>query len=405
MKKAMLAGMVVVLMLGLAACGSSGSGSGTDADPSFASVSELPRITAPVVSASANSLSANVLKADVGMSLGSISESDFSTSSSMSACENFNHIKSAISAAAQADLILCYIQGLNYDDVVVDDGEYHAFGLDLSEDGEEEGASPDHVRFKIARDDAGSITEFELFACRNGAIMEYLRQAIDGNAVTITEKGQFASDGGGSGQHQADVVGTLNADGEYISKSVTVRDVNNMPGGGSHSGMFTIDQDASLFTTNGFQNGNWIFDGNSGSYEDRAACLSEVIDANPAGAEYDIGLLAVGDGACKVAHDNSSNIAGSDDVWTQTFEEAEGYLGDSPFSSDVSMLDIFPVADETLPVVEAVVIDLSDIDYACDGEEEALIAGDNQEMKAACLNYDLGHNWIDCWNTIDPMVE
>lgn len=400
------------LMLGLAACGGSSSSSDDSSDSAALSdVSSLPKATSPVVGADGSlsvlpkSLSARSVSK---LNLGDYDEFDFS-GSSRAACEAGNVLKEAVSAAAQGDLILCYVQNIaqqnidsgNLADNNVDiyDGEFHVFTLAFDESEEDDGQGPSKVRMKITKDADGNISDFVMQACSTDSQSEYLHQAISGTDFTMTSKGLYDGGGGSTGTHQVSVTGTLNSSGQFTGKTISISSSYSAGDGGAGSSEGTVTQDATTFTFSGSQAGEW----GNGTYENRLYFESAVDDTNTDLDSYDIGLLGYGAGAVQGAFEGTydGNDDGDTDDENETYTDdgfAEAW--DADMTQEESNDFSAGVAAATLP--EAV----GEVSLSFDGDEAyADCAADDAEVELTvdmagldteCSALTLGHEWTDC---------
>jgi hypothetical protein len=345
--------------------------------------------------------------------------------------------KSAIQNAAQGDLVLCYVKNTfpvylsqTESEIDIADGEYHVFDLDFTgldfeepQGGEppalEEGApqgeedpsemdGPDHVKFKIVKNDDGFITGFEMFACEGGEQVEYLNQSIDGADFSMTSKGTHSGGEGASNEYETTVSATLNSNNEFIdSKEIVMKFIGSFEAS-EQWGIMRYNQMVDSATLTGFMNGTFSDGIEEQSFTNQVVGSTQLLDGNAEGAAYDIGLLALGDGAVKFMMHG--------DAWHD--EGSEAWLGDtiaatdtSDFLNDVQAADLPEETQPTLSFAEGQ-------SYGCDETAETTIvfadlfnnapsasesAGDAEEFEEhqegfqACMNLQLQHNWINCW--------
>ncbi|OVE80613.1 hypothetical protein BVY03_05780 [bacterium K02(2017)] len=176
---------------------------------------------------------------DDGMSFSGTSQSDFEalgSDMSVAACEMFNTTKTAITSAAQGDLIQCYVT-TTFDNIAASngidiyDGEYHVFALSFTgssfDEEEEDSGGPSKIKFKVVRDEtSGTITQFEMFSCGDqGATDEqsmYLNQTILGSAFNMETinigSGSQGDSGTANWKDRTTVAGTLNSSGSFVDQ-------------------------------------------------------------------------------------------------------------------------------------------------------------------------------------------
>lgn len=405
MKRMVMVGFLGLAAVGLAACGSSSSGS-SSSTPEITTVDQLPRATSPVVSSGSGSISQPKgmgAKATTGIVLGELSNSTFEQGQSMGLCEAANHVREAIGAAAQADLILCYVQNIVAADSsgqlsTIYDGNYHSFGLNIS--GAEEG-SPDHVKMRITKS-GNVITGFEMFACASGSQQEYLSQTISGTELSMVGKGIFTSQQG-TGRHSVEVTGTLNSTGYFTSKTITLDNYGTWSNYLSWNEA-SVTQYADKLIYDGYDAGGF----SGGSFSNRIYAQTQLIDPNSSASNssYDIGLIAVGDGAANTYLKNVFNSQ----IWEPGYSDG-GWNGDSKLDDDAVVLpgtnttwlsqveNTQPTAAATShPTIEFTASQT----YTCDGTEEVQVTANETTLATACDKFNLGHNWVDCYNTIQP---
>lgn len=392
---------VSLFIFGTIHCGGGDGGSSDDSSGSgISSIGDLPHATDPVVGSGGSSL---IKSAVTGIGLGSMDSSTFDADSSIAACEMSNRFKEGITSAANGDKILCYVQNVveANSDVAVDpyDGSFHVFGLDFG-DAEGEEAGPSKVRMKIVRDADGNITEFVMYACGDSGSedeqSEYISQTIDADGnFAMVSKGMFEGDDGWSGSHQVEVTGTLNASGQFTGeKVIELASTWSGSGGDDGSGEATMTQASDSVTYNGWESGSYSGDGGDGTFENRVYAAAELIDGNSGDDAYDIGLLAVGDGAAHAILNGSfgGDEWGPDDV-------VQGWNGDTTEEDADAAADyITAVEDQTPAAIGEVAIAFEgDEVYDCADEVEATVSVDTDALDAACSNLDLGYEWINCW--------
>ncbi|MFH1831002.1 MAG: hypothetical protein ABH871_09550 [Pseudomonadota bacterium] len=400
----------------LAACGgSSSSGGGTGDTPTFTSLSDLPKATSPMASAAAQVVADVSKAATTGMNLATTTADFFSADSSRGACEVFNLVKEGISSAAQADMILCFTSYMNSQDsfqgltdangsaIDIYDGEWHIFNLSIESDN----GAPDRVKMRISKNDAGSITSFEMFMCSlvNNTLVqnEYTGQTISGASLSMRGLGQF-TDANGSGWHSVDVTGTLNADGYFTEKVIAVRNKGNWGGGmGWEEG--TLTQTPGSFHFSGYRAGSWNENGDSGTHQEAGYSLGEMLGDT----STNIAQLAMGDGAVKYSSQGTyNNEYGQGTYGPDTGVDA--WLGDTGLPVDPVTDSLFynTASDGDLPTVQTTEIAFAfaaNETWDCTDDVGVgivdLPASSQANMDAACSAYMFNHNWINCWEIIE----
>ncbi len=364
------------------------------------------------------------------MPLGTLTSSDFDEGSSVAACEMYNMTKHAISSSVQGDLIQCYVANMVAPAVEHDlldsdlyDGEYHVLSLDftgaLSEGEGEGGGGPDKIKMKVEKDADGNITSFEMFACQDGTQNMYLLQTIDGTDfnMVVKESSTRAFGEGVNRTHQQHVIveGTLNEDGQFVDsadgeatpKRIYMR-FNNSTDDDSEDfyGSFDFHQYSDHATLDGTMSGSHMFGDTETTFTNVLFSSMQLLDGNTDGEDYDIGLLALGDGAATQRHFGTFGGVSYGDSTPQI----EAWLGDtiaaledpvdSAFYTDVSSI--------TLEAQEAAVFEFETAEQMdCTAAAEASIAlADVNEAAgvdnvfAACSTLEMNHSHIDCYQLI-----
>lgn len=415
---------ILALVLGTAffaiSCGGSSSSDDGDADanPAFTSLSDLPSSLTRVVSEdTAASISRSGIKlnraATTGLPLGTTTSANFDADSSMAACETFNQVKSAIGQAAQGDNILCYIQAMNtaiaatgsdaWDGIDIYDGSYHVFNMNSDGLGYEEGQGPpDKVKMKITKDTNGYITDFEMYSCKDDVQDMYIHQSI-GSDGTFTMDNYMNYDGGTStGSNVTHVAGTVDSSGLFVgSKTIDVEYINSWTGEGDETGesesMMTFVQSEDSGTMSGFMNGT----GGTCTFVNQAYGYFQMIDANALDTtDYDIGLLALGDGATKYAL--SSTCEGQPETWTST--GIDSWDGDSKGSVEDNDYTTAATAATAPDVEDVVAHTFGGNTWNCTDTAEGDIVmgelfteGNTPEDQCEQLDWE----WINCWEIIE----
>lgn len=412
MKKTMVVAASLLMVIGfMAGCGSSGSSSSDT--PNITTVDSLPRATSPVVSGTSGSISAKDVSLEkasavTGVNLKNMSSSTFGRTSSMDLCQAANQTKQVIENAAMADMILCNIQTIVANDTTgqlatIYDGNYHVFGLSASGG---DGETPDHVKAKITKT-GDVVTGFEMFACKSGTQKEYINQAITGTGVTITSKGKHGSASNGwYGRHQIEVTGVLNSSGYFTSKSMELDQYGGQAeGAATQWSEATVTQYADKMVFDGYDSGS---PPTGGTYQNRVYAQYQLIDSNSSATNslYDIGLIAVGNGA---AHGffNSTPVSGT--PWTA--EYTAGWNGDTLLADNTVTVGStttlwYDLVTSTSPrnvsaTAPSIEFTTSQT-YACNETEEVQITANETALNTACSRFTFGHTWVDCYNVIQP---
>ncbi len=389
----------VFIIIPFAGCSGTASTTTTTTTSALTTLDGLPNATSPVVDATSGSLSALTTKAaaTVGMILGTTTESSFTSSSSLAACEMFNQTKRNIASAIEGDLIQCYVAEIatanTISGVDIYDGDYHIFGL-----ADSAGEAPDHVKFKVVKDSSGNITQFEMFACRSGSQEFYLNQTISNNTFTMSEK----SIESGHGSHEFSVTGTVNSDGNFTGTKVLTESFSGGSSGNNFWGSSTLEQTTDNISLTGYNAGSFTDSQSSctGSYSNIVAAEAQLLDGNASTENYDIALLALGDGAVKGSFSGTSNCSGDSGTWSDS--GTEGWNGDTRVvDSTAAASYITAVSSATLPSASSsapsIAFSGSEI-YNCLGTEIAELAVNQQNLNTACESLNESHSWIDCWN-------
>ncbi len=366
----------------------------TDTDtPAITTIEALPNATGPVVATSSSALRSIIKNvALTGLNLRNTDSTDFSADDSVAACEMLNQTKQAISAAADGDNILCYIKQADTGGVDIYDGQYHTFDIALTTDEEEGG--PDHIKMKVVKT-GNNVTGFEMFACREGQQFFYLNQTITGSDFSMTSK--ETSHGGAS----TNVTGTLDAEGRFTGTK-TINVVNIYEGEGENSGSgygnLTFLQSDDGIEASGYQVGEYEGGGCSGSYSNRILASAQLIDDNAPDADiYDIGLLALGDGGVRVGFSGEGSCEGQGDFdYSDTGDE--GWNGDTLASEETN--DYLDNITDELPSVGSeptIAFSGSEV-YNCGDTATGTLTLDQEQLSTACANYELSHNWINCYD-------
>lgn len=412
MKKILGVMVVVLLTIGLAACGgsSSGTSSGSDAEGGGSSaltisdVSQLPKATGPMAASGSESVSvksASTKAATTGMVIGTTDSSFFSSASSPAACEMFNLFKEAINSASQADMIICYVGHMNENfstgvtdgdgslitGVDIYDGEYHIFNLNVTGDNE----APSRVKMKLTKNAAGSVNSFEMFMCggsgENMTQNEYASQTIsDENVLEMSARGRHQS-AEGSGWHSVIVSGILNNSGAYNSKTIQIENSGEWGSYGPSWEVGTLVQAGDGYSFSGYRANLY----NEEVNYDAAYSAGQVLNATSSSPQ----LMALGDGAAN--HETS---------WDESGGGVASWNGDTGLSVESNdyttavSSEMVPTASETrLSITFAL-----DQRWECNDDVGVGILTmpevASSSLSAACSDYSISHDWINCWGII-----
>lgn len=400
MKNAVKITVLTVALAMVAACGGSSSSSGT---PSFTSVSSLPKATSPMETTAATSISKQMNLFTTGVDH---VVPTFTSANSRGACETYNQVKQGVTSAGQADMIMCYVQYMDTNNkfnidpatgeaIDIYDGEYHIFNLDIT--GADDGA-PEKVKMKITKNAAGSIDYFEMFMCNlTGSTLAqtvYTKQVIDGPTMTMRAIG-YNSDTNWTGWHSVDVTGTLNTSGQYTAKTIVVKNVGGNTDDTNRNWQDgTLIQQPGSFNFSGYQNGNWAQGDNTGSYQNAAYSVGQMLNDTSASPKD----LAVGIGAVQFS---SANTMGGEtytdtgtDAWDIDYvqEATNAYLDTA---SDGTL--VTPQAEFTMAFAEIETWDCSGTGVDMDPVDEATVA-------ASCADvvFAGGDTWVNCYENTNP---
>lgn len=394
------AGLMALLLVHTGCGSSAGTTSDSTDTPSveLATIDQLPQATSPVVAASEASLAKGISVqklAQQGISLRNLSSSSFSADSSMAACQTANAVKNLVNDAAMGDRILCYVQAIasaNPDLGVGLDQLYGNVPIDfgLSIDDEE---GPSKVRLRIKKE-GDAITEFEMHACTGSDQSEYLLQTISDGAFTMHMEGRH-NEGENTSSFQTDVAGVLNGSGRFLSKEITSSHIASWDNSDS-TGQAVLVQEPESYTLTAFDSGEYQSpEGGTGSHSARIYGEGQLLDSNAADADpYDIGLLALGDGANKGSFTDNFNDQ------LREFTGVEEWDGDTTLRVDSN--DFSAAAEAgTLPTISSVSIAFEgDEVYDCSSSVDATISVDTSTIDASCTHLELGYEWVNCWEII-----
>jgi hypothetical protein len=375
------------------------------------SIGDLPLATGPVRDGS--SLGALVAglggQTPSGIDLRSLGADTFDSQSSRAACEISNMVASAVDDAAQGDRILCYVQNVfhNNPDVGVDiyDGNYHVFALDFGAQAPggnpEESGGPSSVKMRIVRD-GSTISDFEMFVCEsgpNGPVQgEYIRQTIDGPDFRMLTKG-MRSEEGRENSRVIEVSGGFDDDGQFTGTKVV--DVGHIYEETEFSsfGELSFGQGAERFSVDGFDSHTFSsLEYGSGSFSRAVRAEAALLDFNVDGEPYDIGLLAIGDGAAR-ARSTGSNDSGS---WDDDF--VEGWNGDTTrpdADAAAEFIDLVSDAELVDPSATPVIAYNEGETFDCATAPEATVVVNQEVLDVVCSHLEIHNDWVPCHELIE----
>lgn len=383
--------VLLTAALALAGCGSSG-GSGTSSasstSPTISDVGDLPLASSKVVGSTSSSLSKSLTKAlaSSGLKLKTMSSSSFTSQSSLAMCENANMIKSAFNEAVQGDMILCYVKAMDTAFAAVTglnvyDGDAHVFKLDFG------GGDDDfRVKLKITENSAGSITNFQMWACEGATQSEYLQQTISGTDFTMTSK---YVDGTGvqTWSGATTVTGTLNSSNQFTAKTI----VNSNSFGQSSSsgyGTRTVVQGAENATISAWEKGSWAWEGGSGTFNRKFCSDAELLSTDA------MATIAMGSGAAK------GNVSGTYNGGSYNDDFTEGWNGDSKLAQENAILTSLSC---TIPSfgTETTIAFSGDEVFDCSLTGATTLTVNDAQIEATCSDLSLGWDWVNCWDVIN----
>ena len=408
MKLALLASLLFLYPYLFGACGGGDSNDSAGSDvPTIETLGGLPRATGPVTAPSAAASAAPVTKAaTMGMNLRTTDAAAFSADSSMGACQSYNYVRTIVGAAAEADMVMCFVDYIDTHEGFIDtgtdiyDGAWHIFKLDVTNDP----GAPDKVKMRVAKNEAGSITSLEMFMCKDGTQNGYALQMIDGAAFALQTTGSSVTAEGG-GWYRINVDGMLNPSGTFATKTI-VNKASGIWGGNAQWQESTLTHTPSAFAFTGYEAGEYTGVGGTGTYQNAGYAEGELIDTNTSftGDTYDIGQLAIGDGAVKYLLQGAEGgtsygpTAGLDAWYGDTrlpvaapTDETPFYvaaIGGTPPDAGAAAPDITFASGETW--------DCSD-DVAT---AAAIPTMNGAAMNTACQRYMLDHERVNCWEIL-----
>lgn len=403
---------VVAGALGLlAACGgvtgTVSTSPGSQAGSGISTIDQLPLATSPVAAeASSSSLAKSFAKATTGINLSTLGSDTFDTDSSLAACEMSARFRHAFNAAAQGDRILCYIQNTfeANPDLGIDiyNGAPHVFDLTMINAAEGEDGGPSKIQMQITRGADGlTIADFVLHACMETTQTEFIHQTVTDSIFTMTSKNS-STQTDGQGSEAISVSGTLE-NGRFVgSKTIEGRFAwESTDGFNGHAGG-TVTQTSDTIAYSGYESGTYSAGNGSGSFSHRIFSSAQLLDGNSGSATaYNLGLLAIGDGAAHVILSGSHSGPLGDFSWSD--DVTQGWNGDTKIPDDVAAAAYLTVVNAGEVPAEGTASTV-----AFDGAGESFdctttgtpIEVDLAALRTACANLELGYEWVNCWEII-----
>lgn len=398
----------------LAACGGVGS---TSSSASLTTIDGLPLATGPV---EASSTSANLAKSVRHLSkevnLNSMNNTTFDTSHSIALCEMANRWKQILNSAAQGDRILCYVQHIfaanQNAGVDIYNSQEHVLALSFTggHDGHDS-EGPSMVRLQIVPGADGEISDFKMAACESGASGvaqgEYLHQAItaatDGSATksfSMLSKG-VRNRSGDSGSDQVSVTGTLER-GHFINTKTIEVAYSGTSSSWDGYGAGTATQDATSINYTGYEGGSFSDDNWSSSNSDQITASAELIDGNSSSENYDLRLLAIGDGAAHVVMTGTGSDGTQSFTWNE--DHTQGWNGDTKMEDSAAAAHYLAlVAANNPPAAGArpsIAFAGDEVFDCANAIAEATVTVDMDSLGTACSALEMDHSWVDCWQII-----
>lgn len=392
-------GMVMLLLstaVAVTGCGSSGgasSGTSGSSSDGVSTLSDLPLSSGPVVSGSSSSLSSkglNILTkalASTGITLKTMSNSSFTSASSLAMCEHSNMLKQAVNEAVQGDLILCYVKQMDDEFAAVAgldiyDGSPHVFKILVGGDAN----NYFRVKLQITKDSSGNISDFVMKSCDGATQNEYLHQTISGTTFTMTSK---YVDGSGDQTFSGTttVSGTLNSSNQFTAKTITNLNSFNQTNGVGY-GARTVVQGAENATISGWDKGTWSWSGGSGGYQRSFCSDGELLNPSL------ISTIAVGSGAAK------GTVSGSYDGGTYSDTFSQGWNGDTTLPESNAILTALSCTAPEVSTETAIAFSGDEI-FDCDISSATTLSVNETEIDSACSDLTLGWDWVNCWDTIE----
>lgn len=288
--------LIALTCLALGACSEDNSDDSSSAGED--DLDSLAKITGPVSSSSSKlGVSSKVGSlATTGVALSSAASLSWTSSHSRPFCESVSMVKDLLQEASQPDVILCYVGVMRRNGLfasTIDDGNYHYYSLQ----GDEEMGGNGGIKFKIVKNDAGTITNFEMFTCFQGSSSSpsqdsYISQVNSSGTVTATSLYMGTDDQSG-GIYKGKLVASGNySNSAWTSKTVTA-DRSFSDSGSSFGMSATLGQGADDLTLDGYMYGKMVFGTNSEYFKNEFYTAMEIVNSTQ------LSSFALGDGSSK----------------------------------------------------------------------------------------------------------
>lgn len=398
------------LFFHIISCSSGDTLSSSGSTSGVTSIDQLPRATSPVssTSASVSSLRSNSIMRmnDVSgtnsMNLATLSSATFNSDSSIAACVMSNKVREAIRHAAKGDKIQCYVAQVVKDNpnISIDpyDGIDHVFALSSDAGG------PGKARLKINRDSSGNITRFEMAACGGGGNTgsdtqsEYLLQTIQNNAFNMVSKEKH--EGGGnqnddsSGEEAVTVTGTLNGGAFVDDKTIDVSAQWQSDSRGTFQTKARLLQTSDTISYSGFETGDFVFTGGSGSFSDRIYSIAG-LTAPSASNTLDYTILG---GAAHAIISGSQTGSQGDHTWNE--DRSQGWNPDTTVSTTTPFLALLTQDPPPITSVDTVSFTGDEV-FDCASTPDASVVVDETSLQTACANLELDNQgYVNCFGII-----
>lgn len=315
--------------------------------PAVNTISEIAYITGPVVAAVSGDLASKSAS-----SLKVATTDTYGPGSSLNACQTANVTRELLNSGSRADSTICLLKNEIAPDMTtagidIYDGNDHDVAIWSSSQGE---TGLFKMRFNITKNNSDAITQIIMYTCEctdsdcsSSTQSNYTKEVFnsEGSDVTITSK-VVETDYSAT----IAVTGTLNADVQYLSKTVTQSDrqenSGSMGGGDTLSQRALMTQDATTGTVDGFQTIN----GNTSHAERIYSYLGITYTGDPA-ADLDLTQYDLGTGAGRYIDD----ILDQTNCWDENGDVAS--FPCTPYSDAIQ--DKTPMEVTDIPAVSFVV--------------------------------------------------
>lgn len=394
-------GRGVVILAVVAACGCGGGGGEEEeivalgaesldaTTPAIVtSIANLPQVTAPVVSDLAAPTTSLAAKGALrGVPLSSFSDDSVSEASSVGMCHQMQMLQRVMAAATTADQLACYMKH-TVDDIAYD-GSLERIRLNMS------GIDPAHPDELIdetflvevvanQRENNGELASLVLRVCDSGTQSQFIEYSVDADVVNMRTK-RSSEFGDESETH---VVGVLNEDGDFVSKSVELSYATSGEGVVGY-GASRMTQGADAIALDGWEVGT--FHGDQ-QYSRVSSGVAELLHGD------DMSKLALGDGV-SVGEERGTEFDQSayQEFWS------EGWLGDSTQSMtrELSHLANHEALREVPDVGSAPNIRFVGSERAdCSANAQRVIEIDLANIADVCGDLYVDWEWFSCHDVI-----